>query len=58
VGRFANVSELERAADDLTRNRETSLPLRAHAGAAVLIVNTTGRWQVKHSFKLGPQASA
>jgi 2'-5' RNA ligase superfamily len=53
VGRFADAGELERVADEFNRVAETVLPIRAHAGTAVLIVNTTGRWVVRSTFKLG-----
>ena len=53
VGRFADASELERVEDELTRASETALPIRAHASTAVLIVNMTGRWIVRNTFKLG-----
>jgi hypothetical protein len=53
VGRFADARELERVADELNQVASTALPIRAHADAAILIVNTTGRWAVRESFKLG-----
>jgi hypothetical protein len=53
VGRFADASGLERAADELTRVCETALPIHAHASTAVLLVNTTGRWVLRNTFKLG-----
>jgi hypothetical protein len=58
VGRFATASERERTADELARNRQTPLPLRAHAATAVLIANTTGRWQVERTFTLGAETGA
>ena len=53
VGRFADAGELERVADEFTWASETALPIRAHASTAVLLVNTTGRWVVGTTFKLG-----
>lgn len=53
VGRFADARQLERAADELDRIAETAPPIRAHASTAVLIVNTTGRWVIRETFKLG-----
>jgi len=53
VGRFANAEELERVADEFTRVARTALPIRAHASTAVLLVNTTGRWVIGTTFKLG-----
>jgi hypothetical protein len=53
VGRFADADELERVADEFTRASETALPIRAHASTAVLLVNTTGRWVIGPTFKLG-----
>lgn len=53
LGRFADATELERVADERARGWETALPIRAHASTAVLLVNTTGRWAVGTTFKLG-----
>jgi 2'-5' RNA ligase superfamily len=53
VGRFADAGELKRAADELTRLWQTALPIRADASTAVLLVNTTGRWVIGTTFKLG-----
>ena len=53
VGRFAEAGELEQAADELVRDCEPALPVRAQASNVVLIVNTTGRWVVRSTFKLG-----
>jgi hypothetical protein len=53
LGRFADAGELERVADEFTRASETALPIRAHATTAVLFVNTTGRWVIGPTFKLG-----
>lgn len=53
VGRFADASELERVAAELAHASETALPIRAHATTAALIVNTTGRWVLRNTFKLG-----
>lgn len=53
VGRFADASELERVAAELAHASQTALPIRAHASTAVLLVNTTGRWVIGTTFKLG-----
>jgi len=53
VGRFADAGGLKLVADEFNRAAETVLPIRAHAGTAVLIVNTTGRWVARSTFKLG-----
>lgn len=53
VGQFADASELERVADELTRTWETALPIRAYASTAALLVNMTGRWVVERTFELG-----
>jgi hypothetical protein len=53
VGRFADAGDLERAADEFTRASQTALPIRAHASTAVLLVNTTGRWVIGPTFRLG-----
>ena len=53
VGRFADAGELTRVADEFNRVAETVLPIRAHVSTAVLIVNMTGRWVVRSTFKLG-----
>lgn len=53
VGRFADAGELERVADEFTRASQEALPIRAHASTAVLLVNTTGRWVIGTTFKLG-----
>ena len=53
IGRFADAGELERVADEFSQVSETVLPIRAQASTAVLIVNTTGRWVIWNTFKLG-----
>jgi hypothetical protein len=55
VGRFQDAIALERVADEFTRASETTLPIRAQASTAVLLVNTAGRWVVANTFQLGTE---
>lgn len=53
VGQFADADALRRAAHERAETWKAALPIRGHANEAVLLANTTGRWAVQNSFKLG-----
>jgi hypothetical protein len=53
LGRFEDEAKLNEAMHDLTLAWSAALPIRARATEAVLIENEVGRWNARHTFKLG-----
>jgi hypothetical protein len=52
VGRFSDPEEMNRVAGELAAALNSAPTVRAYAGTAVLIENTTGRWTTKCAFSL------
>ena len=52
VGRFSDAQEMDQVAGELAATLSSAPMVRAYAGTAVLIENTTGRWTTRRAFRL------